>query len=47
MEWQTFPHEADIGVRGSGATLADAFAGAATALTSVQPSAAMAASTSL
>ena len=35
MEWQTFPHEADIGVRGSGATLADAFAGAATALTSV------------
>lgn len=35
MEWQTFPHEADIGVRGCGSTLADAFAGAATALTSV------------
>jgi SHS2 domain-containing protein len=34
MEWQTFAHEADIGVRGSGATLAEAFAGAATALTS-------------
>lgn len=33
MDWQTFPHEADIGVRGSGATLAEAFAGAATALT--------------
>lgn len=33
MEWQTFPHEADIGVRGTGATLAEAFAGAATALT--------------
>jgi len=33
MPWQTFPHEADIGVRGSGATLAEAFAGAATALT--------------
>jgi SHS2 domain-containing protein len=35
MEWQTFAHEADVGVRGSGATLADAFAGAATAMTSV------------
>lgn len=33
MPWQTFPHEADIGVRGSGASLAEAFAGAATALT--------------
>ncbi|SFB63862.1 archease [Azotobacter beijerinckii] len=33
MPWQTFPHEADIGVRGTGATLAEAFAGAATALT--------------
>ncbi len=33
MEWQTFAHEADIGVRGRGATLAEAFAGAATALT--------------
>ena len=35
MAWQTFPHEADIGVRGSGATVAEAFAGAATAMTSV------------
>ena len=33
MRWQTFPHEADIGVRGVGATLAEAFAGAATAMT--------------
>jgi SHS2 domain-containing protein len=33
MNWQTFPHEADIGVRGHGATLAEAFAGAATAMT--------------
>ena len=35
MEWQTFAHEADVGVRGSGSTLADAFAGAATAMMSV------------
>lgn len=33
MPWQTFPHEADIGVRGPGATLEEAFAGAALALT--------------
>ncbi|NMG74882.1 archease [Aromatoleum diolicum] len=33
MAWETFAHEADIGVRGTGATLAEAFAGAATALT--------------
>ena len=33
MSWETFAHEADIGVRGSGATLAEAFAGAATAMT--------------
>lgn len=33
MAWQTFAHEADVGVRGSGDTMADAFAGAATALT--------------
>ena len=33
MPWQTFPHEADIGVRASGATLEEAFAGAAMALT--------------
>jgi len=33
MNWETFSHEADIGVRGSGATLAEAFAGAATAMT--------------
>ena len=33
VNWETFPHEADVGVRGRGATLAEAFAGAATALT--------------
>ncbi len=33
MAWETFPHEADVGVRGYGDTLAEAFAGAATALT--------------
>ena len=31
--WETFKHDADIGVRGSGATLAEAFAGAAKAMT--------------
>ncbi len=35
MSWETFEHEADVGVRGRGATLAEAFAGAATALTAV------------
>ena len=35
MSWETFAHDADIGVRGTGATLAEAFAGAATALTAV------------
>ena len=35
MTWQTFPHQADIGVRGSGATLPEAFSAAARALTSV------------
>jgi tRNA nucleotidyltransferase (CCA-adding enzyme) len=33
--WEHFPHGADIGVRGIGATKADAFAQAATALTAV------------
>jgi len=33
MRWETFAHEADVGVRGSGATLAEAFAGAAMAMT--------------
>jgi SHS2 domain-containing protein len=32
---ETFPHDADVGVRGRGATVADAFAEAALALTSV------------
>ena len=32
---ETFPHGADVGVRGRGATLAEAFAGAALALTAV------------
>lgn len=35
MNWETFPHEADVGVRGTGDSLAEAFAGAATALTAV------------
>ena len=35
MNWETFSHDADIGVRGRGATVAEAFAGAATALTAV------------
>ena len=33
--WETFPHGADVGVRGYGATPAEAFAQAAVALTSV------------
>ena len=33
MNWETFAHEADVGVRGTGETLAEAFAGAATAMT--------------
>jgi SHS2 domain-containing protein len=35
MAWQTFPHEADIGVRGTGTTIDEAFTGAALALTAV------------
>jgi len=35
VHWETFEHEADVGVRGTGETLAEAFAGAATALISV------------
>lgn len=34
MAWQTFAHDADVGVRGSGASQAEAFAEAAMALTS-------------
>jgi tRNA nucleotidyltransferase (CCA-adding enzyme) len=33
MTWQHFPHEADVGVRGVGETLAGAFAEAAVAMT--------------
>lgn len=33
--WEHFPHQADIGLRGRGDTLAEAFAQAAAALTSV------------
>jgi SHS2 domain-containing protein len=33
MNWELFAHEADVGVRGVGTTLAEAFAGAATAMT--------------
>jgi SHS2 domain-containing protein len=35
VTWETFAHEADIGVRGYGATRAEAFAGAALAMTAV------------
>ena len=35
VSWETFPHGADVGVRGYGATVAEAFANAALALTSV------------
>jgi len=35
MKWETFSHEADVGVRGTGGTPAEAFAGAATAMTAV------------
>lgn len=34
MAWQTFAHDADVGVRGRGASMAEAFAEAAMALTS-------------
>ncbi|MGE0080031.1 MAG: archease [Thiohalomonadaceae bacterium] len=34
-QWETFSHEADIGVRGRGASPAEAFAAAGLALTSV------------
>jgi SHS2 domain-containing protein len=34
-EWEHFAHGADIGIRGRGATLAEAFAEAASALTAV------------
>ncbi|MCW8917672.1 MAG: archease [Gammaproteobacteria bacterium] len=33
--WQHFPHQADIGIRGIGTTLSEAFAGAALALSAV------------
>ena len=32
MKWESFPHEADIGVRGTGVSMAEAFAGAAIAM---------------
>lgn len=35
MAWETFEHEADVGVRGTGSTLAEAFAGAAMAMSAV------------
>jgi len=35
VSWEHFPHAADIGVRGRGATLAEAFEQAALALTAV------------
>jgi SHS2 domain-containing protein len=33
--WEHFPHEADMGVRGYGGTLGEAFAAAATAMTAI------------
>jgi SHS2 domain-containing protein len=33
--WSHFPHEADVGVRGEGATLAEAFSAVAVAMTAV------------
>jgi len=33
--WEHFPHEADMGVRGFGRTLGEAFAAAATAMTAI------------
>jgi SHS2 domain-containing protein len=35
VEWELFEHDADIGVRGVGASLGEALAGAATALTAI------------
>jgi len=35
--WELFPHDADIGVRSRGATLAEAFANAARAMTAAIP----------
>lgn len=35
LRWEHFPHEADMGVRGHGATLGEAFAAAATAMTAI------------
>ncbi|WP_126446542.1 archease [Sulfuricystis multivorans] len=35
MKWETFEHDADVGVRGLGATKAEAFAACAMALTAV------------
>jgi SHS2 domain-containing protein len=34
-DWETFPHGSDVGVRGFGGSVAEAFANAAVALTSV------------
>ncbi len=35
LRWEHFPHEADMGVRGYGDTLGEAFAAAATAMTAI------------
>lgn len=35
LRWEHFPHEADMGVRGYGATLGEAFAATATAMTAI------------
>jgi protein archease len=43
--WELFSHDADVGVRGFGATVAEAFAGAALALTAVMTDAPIAPNT--
>ena len=45
--WEHFPHGADVGIRGSGATLAEAFEQAALALTGVVTDAEIAAETAV
>jgi SHS2 domain-containing protein len=45
MRWEHFPHDADVGVRGFGATAAEAFEQAALALTAIVTTAEVSAGT--
>ena len=45
--WEHFPHDADVGIRGRGATLAEAFEQAALALTGIVTDAEIAAETAV